>query len=164
MTYLYRYYDADGTLLYIGIASDMARRSRQHASTSGWWPEAVKVVVEDVLTRKQAEILEACAIRAERPRHNVQHAVTDPQVVTLLGQPDRATAVSVIESLGRGAVCDVLEIGASALSNATKRGSLPPSWFVPLRDLGASHGVAVPEHIFGWARPTEPDATPGGAS
>lgn len=35
--YTYRHYDAEGRLLYVGIARDTQRRAMQHATASPWW-------------------------------------------------------------------------------------------------------------------------------
>lgn len=72
-TALYRLFDTDGTLLYIGISHDPARRWRQHAKVKGWWPLVARQSVTWLDERIKATAAEAEAIRTERPRFNVTH-------------------------------------------------------------------------------------------
>ncbi|WP_208903947.1 GIY-YIG nuclease family protein [Streptomyces incarnatus] len=71
-TALYRLYDAEDTLLYVGIAGDPRSRWAQHArdKRDTWWPQVHTRDVEWFDTREMAEEAELAAILAERPRHN----------------------------------------------------------------------------------------------
>lgn len=79
--WLYRVYDADGVLLYIGLTVNPESRFSHHKSTSTsyvypaskWYPLADHVDWECVgLIRSAAEVREMQAIQAERPRFNQQ--------------------------------------------------------------------------------------------
>lgn len=74
---IYRFYAADGALLYIGQSTKAYERVRQHAKGKDWFPEASSVTFERV---PAAEVLrrEAEAIRAERPRYNIVHRAVRP--------------------------------------------------------------------------------------
>jgi predicted GIY-YIG superfamily endonuclease len=76
-TSLYRLHDAQGGLLYVGIAGNPGRRFQEHAGTKAWWGQVSWVHVEHYPTRTEAEAAEITAIRAERPKHNVAQ-VTNP--------------------------------------------------------------------------------------
>ena len=68
---LYRYFDADGKLLYIGISLCAFRRAVEH-SQSGWWNDVRRMERTPLgLTRKEAEQVERRAILAEKPLHNI---------------------------------------------------------------------------------------------
>ncbi|MDX2697586.1 GIY-YIG nuclease family protein [Streptomyces ipomoeae] len=69
-TALYRFYDAVGALLYIGICSEPLKRWYTHAGKE-WWPEVETFRVVWHPSRAEAERAETEAIRAERPRHNI---------------------------------------------------------------------------------------------
>lgn len=69
-TYLYRHFDKSNALLYIGIATDVERRTKQH-SRSVWGAEIASTVIKTYPTRIKAAIAELRAIEKERPRHNV---------------------------------------------------------------------------------------------
>lgn len=70
-TALYRLYDADGALLYVGIAYNTKARMEQHAREQGWWAEVSRRTVRLYASRNEAAEAEEAAIESERPRHNV---------------------------------------------------------------------------------------------
>lgn len=70
LTTLYRFFDAPGHLLYIGISARGAARWSEHAAEKPWWPEVAVTTVEHFLTREDAAAAEADAIRREQPRYN----------------------------------------------------------------------------------------------
>ena len=71
---LYRFYDAEGVLLYIGISLNAASRAAQHRGDKSWWGEVARMSVEHYeVTRPEMEAIERNAIIVERPRHNVVH-------------------------------------------------------------------------------------------
>jgi hypothetical protein len=72
-TTLYRAYDQDGTLLYVGIADDWLRRWREHRKTSAWFAEVGSVKVEGYPDRTSALLAERDAIKSERPKFNISH-------------------------------------------------------------------------------------------
>jgi hypothetical protein len=69
--YLYRHWDADGRLLYVGIAERPTARERQHETSSPWMTFQVEMTVEPFGSRADAEAAEAEAIRTEQPLFNV---------------------------------------------------------------------------------------------
>lgn len=73
-TALYRFYDADEALLYVGVTDDTNVRWKTHAAVKPWWPQVARKTVEWHDDRKIAEAHERRAIREENPLHNVQHA------------------------------------------------------------------------------------------
>jgi len=70
-TALYRLYDANGSLLYVGISSDPSKRFREHRSASQWWPLVASRRVEWLRHRPAAQQAERKAIEAESPAWNV---------------------------------------------------------------------------------------------
>ncbi|WP_256257106.1 GIY-YIG nuclease family protein [Streptomyces sp. MUSC 14] len=64
-TALYRLYDGDGSLLYIGITHDPEARWVSHAATKPWWPAVETKSLEWHDTRGAAEAAEARAIATE---------------------------------------------------------------------------------------------------
>lgn len=71
-TALYRVFDADGALLYVGVGYDPDVRLRQHAATKAWWPEASRHAVTWLESRIAALRAEADAIRTEDPAYNIR--------------------------------------------------------------------------------------------
>lgn len=74
MTTLYRLFDADDRLLYVGIAGNPGRRFQQHASSKAWWGEVDHVELAHCADREAAGIAERHAIITERPRYNIVHS------------------------------------------------------------------------------------------
>lgn len=68
-TALYRYLDADGNPLYIGITGNLKERRTAHAQ-SRWALEAAAFTVEWFPTAQEAAAVETTAIRTERPQYN----------------------------------------------------------------------------------------------
>jgi predicted GIY-YIG superfamily endonuclease len=69
-TALYRLYDADEHLLYVGITTNPKTRWGRHARDKHWWPEVSRKTVEWFETRKSAERIEKIEVEEERPRYN----------------------------------------------------------------------------------------------
>lgn len=86
-TALYRLYAADGALLYIGITQDLDERWRQHSSRKEWWPQVARRAVSWCVSRSEALRLEAEAIKAEHPLHNVVHTPMHKAISTSCRRP-----------------------------------------------------------------------------
>lgn len=72
-TSLYRFYNANGALLYIGITNSIPRRFDQHSGDKPWYLEVTTMTVEHHPDRPTALQAEKNAIKAEQPRYNIQH-------------------------------------------------------------------------------------------
>lgn len=70
-TALYRFYDAGGQLLYVGITCRTAVRFRDHQKTAEWWPRQRSVTVAWRPDRDTAAAEELVAIREEKPLYNL---------------------------------------------------------------------------------------------
>jgi hypothetical protein len=70
-TELYRHYDADGKLLYVGISLSAVIRLAAHKETSEWFNKIVQVKIERFPTRKMALVAEQAAILTENPEYNI---------------------------------------------------------------------------------------------
>jgi hypothetical protein len=71
--FLYRYFDANGALLYNGRSNDWTRRLREHWREDCWSGDIMSVRVERYSDLSSVIAAEAASIRAEHPRYNVQH-------------------------------------------------------------------------------------------
>jgi DNA-binding XRE family transcriptional regulator len=70
-TTLYRFFDAEDRLLYVGISDRPSDRMSGHRRAAAWWDEASRCVMERFDTRAEAERAEGEAIRSEDPLFNV---------------------------------------------------------------------------------------------
>lgn len=72
-TALYRFFDAAGRLLYVGVSGNTETRWRQHAESKPWWPDVADKTTEWLDSRPEALDAERVAIRTEKPLHNHQN-------------------------------------------------------------------------------------------
>lgn len=68
---LYRFFDADGALLYVGISEHPLVRLDMHTHTQPWWSLVTSATFEQHQTREDARAAELAAIRSEHPAFNV---------------------------------------------------------------------------------------------
>lgn len=76
---LYRFFDADGRLLYVGISKDPDKRERAHALRSPWHPHAKSRTIEWHESREAALDAERAAIHEEAPLFNRLGARGEPR-------------------------------------------------------------------------------------
>lgn len=73
---LYRYYDSNDVLLYIGISANFAVRNSAHSNSSFWFAECAKVTFEKYENQTELVAAEKLAIENEKPLHNIAHSTT----------------------------------------------------------------------------------------
>ena len=71
-TKVYRHFDKDGALLYVGVSLNAVVRLSQHKRVSHWFDEIHNITIESFETRKQALDAETKAIQEEKPKYNIQ--------------------------------------------------------------------------------------------
>lgn len=69
---VYRLYDADRQLLYVGLTKSFGRRMSAH-STRSWWPRVEDIFVTFHEDRATAAAVEEREIRERQPQHNSRH-------------------------------------------------------------------------------------------
>lgn len=70
LTYVYRCWDREGQLLYVGIAADVGKRRAQHAQDKYWWPDVTRVTTMAFATRFEAMWAEWAVITTCNPVYN----------------------------------------------------------------------------------------------
>jgi hypothetical protein len=70
---VYRFFQADGNLLYVGRTTSFGQRWKEHAASKSWHREIHHMSVVWYADPATAAVVEAKAIREEWPRHNVTH-------------------------------------------------------------------------------------------
>ena len=73
-TVLYRYYDRNGVLLYVGISNNALRRLDEHAKSKTWASEIETIKLERFSSREDCFRAETRAIKNENPIHNIVRA------------------------------------------------------------------------------------------
>lgn len=67
---VYRCYDLNDELVYIGSSVNIRQRIRGHVSSTPWWSEVARVESEPHPSETAARLAEALAIRTELPKRN----------------------------------------------------------------------------------------------
>lgn len=70
-TELYRHFDAEGNLLYVGISLSTAKRLGEHRNKAAWFRKVKTITIEHYPSRKAALDAERKAVQTEHPQHNV---------------------------------------------------------------------------------------------
>jgi len=76
-TNLYRHYNQEGTLLYVGVSLSAVNRLAQHREHSSWFDEIATVKIETFDSRDGALTAETIAINEERPVYNIHKKTKD---------------------------------------------------------------------------------------
>jgi len=76
MTDLYRHYDKDDNLLYVGISISTLQRLGQHRNNARWFDSISRIEIEKCPDRAAALKSEAKAIIMENPAYNIQHSTS----------------------------------------------------------------------------------------
>lgn len=69
-TSLYRHFEANGALLYVGISCQVLVRTSEHANGAVWFQQIKTIIIEHFSTRKLALVAEKAAILKEKPLYN----------------------------------------------------------------------------------------------
>lgn len=123
---VYRHFDAEGQLLYIGCSTNPGARHQTHRCTSHWALKVATISVQWFENRAAAMEAEAAAISAEAPLHNIQHHPVRPRK-----KWDRANAHPFIRAW--------MKAEGLSLRAAAERCGMSPSRFREIAD-----GEAVP--------------------
>lgn len=73
MSHLYRHFDKDNRLLYVGISLHAFKRFTQHQSTARWFDQIVKMTIDQYPMWDAAVRAERIAIKMEHPLYNIAH-------------------------------------------------------------------------------------------
>lgn len=74
-TFLYRLYNTDNQVIYVGVTANVGMRLGQHEYTKTWWGDVARVEVDTFAARPDALAAERAAIVTLSPVHNVTHSV-----------------------------------------------------------------------------------------
>lgn len=79
-TKLYRHFDRNKKLLYVGISLNSVARLAQHRDAAHWFDDIAIVTIETFSTREEALAAERNAIINENPVCNINHKRTIKQI------------------------------------------------------------------------------------
>lgn len=72
-TSVYKYFDRNNILIYVGITAARVTRQQQHNASKAWWPFVSHQEVEHFQSRDEARERERALIVKHRPPFNTQH-------------------------------------------------------------------------------------------
>lgn len=87
-TALYRLFDAEECLLYVGISGNPPQRWNDHSAEKSWWGSVARKAVEWHESRKAAAQAEAVAVRLESPIYNLTLPAEDGSTSYTLRFPE----------------------------------------------------------------------------
>lgn len=67
---LYRHFDTDGVLLYVGISLSVGTRTSAHRRAAPWFRDVARIEVQHFTSRADCALAERVAIDREKPLHN----------------------------------------------------------------------------------------------
>lgn len=78
-TAVYRHYDADGALLYVGLSRNPLKRWGQHKALALWFYDISRIEIQWFDSREDASDAEIRAVKSERPIFNTVYNTANPQ-------------------------------------------------------------------------------------
>jgi hypothetical protein len=144
-TSVYRYYDAVGMLIYVGITHQGMGRNLQHNGKAEWWPFVARQEVEHHPDRPTAAKREKQLIRQFHPPFNKQH---NPDSENLRASyyafaasgPNQANPLDLYKRLGKRLPLDVMVLEPHALALRTRIEHAP---LAEVLRLDSTYGVSV---------------------
>jgi len=70
---IYKFYNINNELLYVGITNNMKIRLKQHKQDKDWFEEINKINISEKMTRNEAHIYEIYYISNEKPKYNIDY-------------------------------------------------------------------------------------------
>ena len=155
-TSLYRHFDKEGNLLYVGISLNALTRLGQHSAYSTWYKSIANVTIEHFETREDALHAETKAIIKEKPAHNIQ------KTKTIIEEDKREEIQNARDMLTKkivyfnpmytvDEVCNILNIGSGTFYKLIDDGILGHVIIPPKPGLSA-HGTPFKAKtaVTGW--------------
>jgi len=81
---VYRFFDALGVLLYVGITQNFGRRYADHEAQDPWWSQVARTTIDIYASWDQASQVETIARFTERPVYNSPPPVTQTAALHVL--------------------------------------------------------------------------------
>jgi predicted GIY-YIG superfamily endonuclease len=138
--YVYKWYDKNKALLYVGCSKDPKNRERYHKIKSEWFEKAVYFFSERFDTKEEALAAEKSIIKKEKPAYNVHHNLgnTEPVKPPEISVKDAASFAGNKSELAK-----IFGVSRQAVTNWGEY--LPPLRAYQLRDLGYGKARTITE-------------------
>lgn len=97
---LYRHFDEQGELLYIGISLSAMARLGQHKRTSEWVDQISTMTIEKYNSREELKVAEKLAVAHEKPKYNIKLQAKERSNKKRTRRQDERFISSCIEEFG----------------------------------------------------------------
>jgi len=77
---VYRHFDKNDVLLYVGVTANILNRTACHSSATQWFKDISRIDIKHFEKESDAHAAERKAIRTENPKHNIQHTANSAYV------------------------------------------------------------------------------------
>ena len=139
-TALYRHFDADNRLLYVGITCDLSSRNAAHERGAEWFPQVSTTTVQWLDDRDHAAALEAVAIRFEAPKHNRDFQPSERRIDRAAPSPAR----SIIEKWTcRRDLADDLGVDIFTVHKWHRRDAIPAKYDMGMIAAATARGIKL---------------------
>jgi predicted GIY-YIG superfamily endonuclease len=138
---LYRFYDASGALLYVGITAKPIRRFRDHQKTKDWWTEVSSIRVENFSSRLELIYGERRAIVHEKPLYNItynNHSEADAESLSAGARYTLEQATELICGDDSGLADPQLWMMRQLRKGRFHGFKIGRNWFMPQADVEAA--------------------------
>ncbi len=98
-TNLYRCFDSDGRLLYIGVSLSAIARLKEHQCQSEWFVNIARVEIETLPDRASALCAEKDAIAGESPQFNIMHNIMHAKCSLVAVPKDSSEGKTIAEKI-----------------------------------------------------------------
>jgi predicted GIY-YIG superfamily endonuclease len=115
-SYVYRLYDADDNLLYVGLSDVPEKRTKTHKHRRDFSAPPVRTTLTEYASREEAAAAERAAIESELPLHNITYKPG--------GRPPRSYPGGLVMSLSD--VAEHLGIKSESVRALMRRRKIKP--------------------------------------
>lgn len=85
INFIYRQFDANNVLLYVGVTKKLSSRMHSHLRRSKWRKEITKIELAMFQSREEVYAAERQAIKNEHPKYNIRYRYRPPRAAIYRG-------------------------------------------------------------------------------
>lgn len=145
-TKLYRHFDREGVLLYVGVSLNALQRLAAHRNSSHWFNQITRVEVETLPSREEALVAEREAVLNEKPKHNVKLQYKAPAIAP---EEERELIRQEDVFFTDEELCSRWQCGRMTIYRMRKSGRLPP----PIKIGGTGRNLTSREKVIALEEP-----------
>lgn len=141
---VYRHFDKDGGLLYVGMSTNPIARTEAHLSSAPWRLHIANIAFEWHSNVGFARAAEARAIATEKPLHNIQPRAKETGAAAFLASVD-------VDDLAAR-----IGVGLHSIRAAKLKDQMPSCWALVVAQVCIEQGLTCPMTAFRWLGKAKP--------